>query len=253
MVKLLYAGPSLSGATPDLGDIVLCPPAAHGDIARAVLQGANAIGLVDGLFDAVAAVWHKEILFALSRGVRVLGGASMGALRAAECAPFGMEPVGRIAQSYADGSRDDDADVGLVHAPAELGYLPLSEPIVDIEATLDHLVVLKLVTAHERLLMLAHARTVFFGDRTLDRLVPASLEPRRDNILAAYAAHHISQKQQDALELVGRLRSLPAGRDFTPRFTFAESPMWRRRLAAIAEEVGARHGAPGPRGSTTSP
>lgn len=237
-MKLLYAGPSLSGAIPDLGDIVLCPPAAHGDITRAVLQGADAIGLVDGLFDAVAAVWHKEILFALSRGVRVLGGASMGALRAAECAPFGMEPVGRIARSYADGSRDDDADVGLVHAPAELGYLPLSEPIVDIEATLDRLAELKLVTARERAAILAHARTIFFGERTLDHLVPASLAPRRETILAAYAAQHVSQKRLDALELVARLRALPNRRDFEPRFTLAESPMWRRRLGAIAVEVG---------------
>lgn len=237
-MKVLFAGPSLSGADPDLGDIILCPPAAHGDIARAALNGADAIGLVDGLFDAVAAVWHKEILFALSRGVRVLGAASMGALRAAECAPFGMQPVGRIAWGYLDGSRDDDADVGLVHAPAELGYLPLSEPIVDIEATLDRLVDLDLITTSDRVHLLAHARTIFFAERTLDNLVPPVLEHRRDAILAAYQTHHVAQKQQDALDLVARLRSLPDRRDFQPRFTLAESPMWRRRLAALADEAG---------------
>lgn len=237
-MKLLYAGPSLSGADPDLGDIVLRPPAAHGDLARAVLQGVDVIGLVDGLFDAVAAVWHKEILFALSRGVRVLGGASMGALRAAECAPFGMEPIGRIALSYLEGSRDDDADVGLVHAPAELDYQPLTEPFVDIEATLDRLVGLGLLAAGERAHILAHARTIFFGERTLDQLIPPPLQHRRDAILSAYKAHRVPQKQRDALELIMRLRSLPDRRDFAPSFTLAESPMWRRRLAALADEIG---------------
>jgi hypothetical protein len=238
VVKLLYAGPSLSGADIDLGDIILRPPAAHGDVTRAVLQGADAIGLVDGLFDAVAAVWHKEILFALSRGVRVLGGASMGALRAAECAPFGMEPVGRIALSYLEGGRDDDADVGLIHGPAELDYLPLTEPFVDIEATLDRLTGLGLLAAGERTGILSHARSIFFGERTLDQLIPPPLQHRRDAILSAYQAHRVQQKRRDALELVQRLRSLPDRRDFAPAFTLAESPMWRRRLAALAEEIG---------------
>lgn len=227
----------LAGATPVLGDIVLRPPAAHGDLTRAVLEGATAIGLVDGLFEAVAAVWHKEILFALSRGVRVLGGASMGALRAAECAALGMEAVGPIALSYLDGSRDDDADVGLVHAPAEFGYLPLTEPMVDIEATLTRLLTLGLATPDEQRRILAHARAIFFAERTVDLIVPPSLAARRDAILAAYDDHRVAQKQADALALIERLQALPDRRDFRADFALAESPMWRRRLAALTAET----------------
>lgn len=237
MVKLLFAGPSLSGANFDAGDLVVRPPAAHGDLTRAVLDGATAIGLVDGLFDAVAAVWHKEILFALSRGVRVLGGASMGALRAAECAAFGMVPVGTIALSYLDGSRDDDADVGLVHAPAELGYMPLTEPMVDVEATLDRLADLGIISTLEQRRILAHARTIFFGERTPETLLPSPLGARRETILAAYQTHRVAQKQRDALELVARLRQLPDHRDPAGSFRLAESPMWRRRLADLSAEV----------------
>jgi len=237
MVKLLFAGPSLSGANFNAGDLVLRPPAAHGDLTRAVLEGATAIGLVDGLFDAVAAVWHKEILFALSRGVRVLGAASMGALRAAECAAFGMVPVGAIALSYLDGSRDDDADVGLVHAPAELGYMPLTEPMVDVEATLHHLVDMGLVSGLEQRRILVHARSIFFGERTLDTLLPPSFGARRDALLAAYQVHRVAQKQRDALELVARLKQLPDHRNPAGSFRLAESPMWRRRLADLSAEV----------------
>src|SRR5215212_2065593 len=52
------------------------------------------IVLIDGAFARVPAVRHKEILFALSRGIDVHGAASMGALRAAELAPFGMKGHG---------------------------------------------------------------------------------------------------------------------------------------------------------------
>ena len=234
MVKLLFAGPSLAGAELDPGDIELRPPASHGDIAAATLQGATVIGLVDGLFDAVAAVWHKEILFALSEGVQVLGAASMGALRAAECAPFGMQPVGAIALSYLTGKRDDDADVGLVHAPAELGYLPLTEPIVDIEATLAPLVAAGALPATEAASILAHARSIFFGDRSAESVLPPTLSALR-NLLET---HRVQQKRLDALELVARMRELPDARVMPPDFTLSQSPMWRRRLAVIAAEAG---------------
>ena len=58
--------------------------------ARARARGSARIAIIDGYFERMAAVWHKEILLALERGIAVWGAASMGALRAAELAPFGM-------------------------------------------------------------------------------------------------------------------------------------------------------------------
>ena len=68
----------------------------QGDVYRATLDQVQTIAIIDGYFDRVPAVWHKEILWALNMGIRVIGAASMGAIRAAELAPFGMEGVGRI-------------------------------------------------------------------------------------------------------------------------------------------------------------
>ena len=98
LMKVLFAGPSVYGLDLDLSGIVLRHPAKQGDVIAAVRDGATAIGLVDGYFGGAAAVWHKEILYALSLGVRVLGASSMGALRAAECAAYGMEPIGEVAR-----------------------------------------------------------------------------------------------------------------------------------------------------------
>jgi len=83
---VVFLGPTLSA--PDartlLPGAVILPPARQGDLYRAVrdLRPAS-IGLVYGLFLNYAAVWHREILWALDEGVRVLGAASMCALRCA--------------------------------------------------------------------------------------------------------------------------------------------------------------------------
>jgi hypothetical protein len=126
-MKILFAGPSLYRTDWSAGrvrDGVDCRgPAAQGDIARAVVEGAAAIGLVDGRYEDIAAVWHKEILYAIEQGVPVFGAASMGALRAAECADFGMIGLGAVYERYRSGGLADDAAVAQLHAPAELGYL----------------------------------------------------------------------------------------------------------------------------------
>ncbi len=232
-MKVLFAGPSLFGQDPDLSGLDLRPPARQGDIHRAVREGADAIGLVDGVFGFVPSVWHKEILHALSEGIRVLGGASLGALRAAECVTFGMEPVGEIARAYADGARYEDADVCLAHAPAELDFMPLSEPLVDVEASVAALLELGLVTSQQAWGWLDAARDLYFADRTVE----AMLERARlaADLADVYRRHRVGVKARDALELVRRLRALPEGRGPAPSgWSFRASDPWRAYLATLA-------------------
>ncbi|MET0402172.1 MAG: TfuA-like protein, partial [Cystobacter sp.] len=87
---LVFLGPSLPEE--EALALVPCrvlPPARQGDIWRALSLRPRAIALVDGVFEAQPSVWHHEVLAALDAGVAVFGGASMGALRAAELAPHG--------------------------------------------------------------------------------------------------------------------------------------------------------------------
>ena len=120
-----FLGPSLPAdeARRIVPGVVLLPPVCQGDLTSAVLNlRPRAILVVDGEFGQALSVWHKEILDALDRGVRVLGASSMGALRAAELDRFGMEGVGAIYEHYRDGWLTNDADVALVHASADDGY-----------------------------------------------------------------------------------------------------------------------------------
>ena len=134
-----FAGPSLprARAIEILGPSgIVLPPASAGDLIRALRLRPRALVLLDGRFDDVPSPWHKELLLALELGIHVFGGASMGALRAVECEPFGVVPVGRIADSYRSGRREDDA-VAISHLPEAGGWRPVSTALVDLEAMVE--------------------------------------------------------------------------------------------------------------------
>jgi hypothetical protein len=229
-MKTIFAGPSIYGLELSFDGIDLRPPAQRDDVAKAVESGANVIGLVDGHYEHVPSVWHKEILYALSLGVQVLGAASMGALRAAECQAFGMVPVGEIARRYCGGEFYDDDAVAILNGPAELGYVPLTEPLVDVEATLPHLVAVGAATAAEAESLRGAACQLFFKERTdaaiVDLGAPAG---RREALLEAYRTHRICLKSRDAAALVDAVKVLPDQRVTRPDWTLAASPFWRQR------------------------
>ena len=230
-MKVLFAGPSLHGSTIDLGGIDLRPPAAQGDLLRATFDGASVIGLVDGNFEAVASVWHKEILFALSEGVRVLGAASMGALRAAECAAFGMEAIGKVAADYCAGRLNDDAAVAQLHGPAELGYLPLTETLVDVAATLDRLLESGAISPFERRRLEGSAHCIFFKERTIDAIISGSgLHHRESQLRQVYRQQHFSIKRQDAQALVRVMRECPDLRSTPQRDWELSQSVFLRKL-----------------------
>jgi hypothetical protein len=162
----------------------------------------------------------------------------MGALRAAECEAFGMIPVGSIAQRYCTGELCDDADVALTNGPAELGFPPLTEPMVDVEATAAHLVAGHLVSPSGAATIVASARKLFFADRTVDAIFERIDTPRAARLHELYLAHHVSQKTADALELLGVLRSLqPSAITANPNFRFANSPFWNGRVTPRSSAV----------------
>lgn len=229
-MKILFAGPSLPDAAALSGDAVeVRPPAAHGDVLGAVRAGATAIGIVDGNFEHVAPVWHKEILHALDQGVAVLGAASMGALRAAECDTFGMVGIGRIYEDYASGRRVDDADVTMLHGPAELGYPALSLPLVNVEATLDRLEAEEALEKYDISTLRTAARRLFYKERTWSSVIKsAGAAANRKGLLQLLHAAAVDQKRADALALLHVLADFDAKTPVKRRnWTFRATSLWR--------------------------
>jgi hypothetical protein len=138
MKVIIFSGPTISceEVRTVLPDALTLPLAAQGDVYRATKEEPAAIGLIDGYFSQVPSVWHKEILWALHKGIRVYGAASMGALRAAELHGFGMIGVGKIFEAYKAGELEDDDEVAILHAPSDAGFFSCSDAMVDIRWTL---------------------------------------------------------------------------------------------------------------------
>ncbi len=205
----VFLGPTLGwDEARKMLDAEYLPPAAHGDVLHAVRRGVRVIGLVDGVFERVPAVWHKEILFALSEGVHVYGAASMGALRAAELDTFGMRGVGAIYRAYADGELEDDDEVAVAHCGADDGFRPLSDAMVDIRATLEAAAIAGIVTAEAAAAMTARAKATFYPRR----LLLGVLEPGGERLREWVAAGAVHLKRGDAVALLATIRDdLAAG------------------------------------------
>jgi hypothetical protein len=167
---VVFAGPSLHGAGPAPQGCVLWPPAARGDVLRALAREPRALVVLDGYFHRVPAVTHQELLYALDAGVPVIGAASMGALRAAELARYGMRGVGRVYADYRDGRLDGDDEVALLHAPAEYGYAPIGVALVEVRAALAALVDAGRVTAERAAHLVASLKALAFTERSPERV-----------------------------------------------------------------------------------
>jgi hypothetical protein len=142
MSAIVFLGPTLPAeAARQIVKATYLPPVQQGDVLRALdTHNPDVIGIIDGYFHGVPAVWHKEILYALENGVRVLGAASMGALRAAELYAFGMLGVGKVFEWFRDGVIEDDDEVAVAHGLEEDGYRPMSVAMVDIRHALGEAV-----------------------------------------------------------------------------------------------------------------
>lgn len=164
---LVYVGPTLSvdEARKLLTDADILPPAAVGDILRASKRrDVGRIAIIDGYFERMAAVWHKEILIALERGIDVWGAASMGALRAAELAPFGMRGVGVVYEWYKRGLVTADDEVAVAHLPAEYGYRATSDALVNIRYSLGK------YKPRNAEALLSRAQATFYRERSWTKL-----------------------------------------------------------------------------------
>jgi hypothetical protein len=163
----VFLGPTLPlEAARKICEATYLPPVAMGDIYALQEDRPSTIAIIDGTFQNAPAVWHKEILYALDRGVRVIGASSMGALRAAELHEFGMEGVGAIYEAFRDGIYDDDDEVAVMHAAREHGYRPLSEAMVNIRAALGEALDRGLIGSKTRDELVRQAKRVFYPERS---------------------------------------------------------------------------------------
>jgi hypothetical protein len=193
-----FLGPSLPLVQAQaILDATYLHPAAQGDILLAAHAfRPRAMILIDGQFEGRPAVRHKEILWAMAQGIAIIGAASMGALRAAELHQFGMIGVGSIYRWYRRWKLAPDDAVAVHSAPAELGFLPLTDALVDLQATFAQAARRGIISPQRRHGLTALARKMNFRDRSLKAVLRQAGcdEGETDRLLAGT----VRKKSQDA-------------------------------------------------------
>jgi hypothetical protein len=247
MNAVVFAGPTIAARDiTAIVDAVCLPPAAQGDVYRIALERPRAIGIIDGYFEGQPSVWHKEILWAMNEGIHVFGSASMGALRAAELAAFGMAGVGAIFEDYRDGVLEDDDEVAVVHGPADTGYRPGSDAMVNMRATLARAQAAGVIDAGLALALVRMAKGLYYADRTYARILEQAREDGAstealDRFRRWLPSGAVNQKRDDAVAMLRAMRDLldsnPSPK--TVDFVFEES-LWWHELKSSAAQIGLR-------------
>jgi hypothetical protein len=229
---VVFLGPTLSATEARAHfDATYLPPAGQGDLVRAVLERApSVIAIIDGEFAQRPAVRHKEILWAMAKGVHVCGASSMGAIRAAELGDCGMAGHGFVFRWYRRTKLADDADVAVAMAPPELGSKALTDALIDIRLTLKQSERRGIISGELRALLEKTARSLHFSERTYRNIFfstennknAAEIERLRNHL----AAGPIQQKKSDAIELlraISRITSLPRHQNTGEFFEMTEA------------------------------
>ena len=238
--RIVFTGPTLPGdaVLRVLPGAELHPPIRHGDLLRLEPAAGDVVTIIDGLFQQAEPIRHKEILWALGRGVSVVGAASMGALRAAELGRFGMRGIGRIHRVLALGIIDGDDEVAVAHAGSEEGWRPVSTALVNLRYTCLGLIRRELITRDDARCIVRSAARLSFDRRVLPEIMARAIDEgcgpeRAVRLQGLLREHAVDVKRDDALEALGcvarhgpTVAGLPPGdRGGIPRSWWV--PQWR--------------------------
>jgi hypothetical protein len=181
-------------------------------LTAAVKAGYTRIGLIDGAVEDADRVPLDELRQALATGdIEVLGGASMGAIRAAQLGPAGMRGVGRVFRLFRRGSLTHDDEVYVLHAPAALHYRCLTLPLVNVRYTLRAVRRAGYLAAPDEHAMIKYLRDVPWFDRDR-RSVSAAVyticgNSRCARVMQAFDSLYRDVKREDALCVLSALHA----------------------------------------------
>lgn len=188
------------------------PPVKRNDIKKLMRNPPDIIGIIDGVFFDSAAVAHREIIEAIRGGVIVVGGGSMGALRASELDSYGMTGVGKIYEMYRDGVLESDDEVAVTFDADTMEAL--SVPLVNVRATLEFSVE-KGSVAHETAgAILETAKKLFYPDRNYRNIVEECMKKgiieigEKEELLDFFKNREVDLKRLDAILVLETIKNM---------------------------------------------
>ena len=243
MRAVVFAGPTLPPRNRSSEPMVeWLPPVRQGDLYRVARTRPAIIGIIDGYFEVTPTVWHKEILWAMAEGIHVFGAASIGALRAAELDVFGMRGFGDIYEAYRDGTLTDDDEVAMLHGPAELGYPPVTEAMVNIRVTFDAALRQGIIDAALAAELTDIGKTLFYKERTFAEIFDAAASrgaAARElaRLTDWLPTGRVDQKRLDALDMLAAICKSAASEEgrLQVDYKLADTAAWKAAKRRVDE------------------
>jgi hypothetical protein len=206
---IIFTGPSLLPAEAE--KIIKAdyrPPVARGDVMNALMDDPDIIVIIDGVFHKEPAVSHKEIMEAIKQGVLVIGGASMGALRASELDDFGMIGIGKVYHDYRNGIIESDDDVAVVINPETMEQL--SEALISMNYTFKAAMDQGVIDEAEYQILIKTAKSIYYPKRTYNRVYKDSkIGIERLNIIKKFLTENTMDiKKEDAIAVLKYIKTL---------------------------------------------
>lgn len=225
---VVTAGPTITAA--DIHAIVpnaeVISPISFGEALTYGLRRGDTLLVVDGLLREHPPVRHKELLTLIADGVRVVGSSSVGALRAAELHPFGMEGYGSVFEAYRDGVLEADDEIRTVHGAAEDDYPVFVDALVNMRHTVAKAAEAGVVPAGLAREIIEAARGMPYTARTWDRLLDVVGVPDRRTLARQLQSMRVDVQHADALLA---LRQINRGPHRGPARSGPPPTMWSER------------------------
>ncbi len=186
------------------------PPARKGDLLKIKPEGKILVGLIDGVFLQDYPPTPIEVYTAMQRGIKLIGAASIGALRAVELERFGMIGIGRIFRLYKSRIIEDDDEVAVTFS--EHDYTLHSEAMIDIRYTLYHAYKESIISKESMRRIARIAKSIYFPYRSYDSILEKAkgiVSKEEIEALQEYIRHNRrSLKEEDSVKLLNYVKHI---------------------------------------------
>jgi hypothetical protein len=231
---LVYTGPSLDRETilEAIPEAIIRGPIKQSDLISDLLElDPTHILIIEGTFHHTLSVWQKEIMYAMQYpGVKAIYGAgSMGALRAADLADYGMIGCGHVFNWYYEGVLFDESEVSASYYQRPDGsYATSTITLVNIRVGLAKMLEAEMLSLEQAQHAFEYARSIHWTERTVLSLSDGFRTMGLGTLLIYLEKNDI--KRLDALSLIWSFRNLQPGPIERPPQPSDLSPFFRAQF-----------------------